>query len=162
MDSDVAMVPTGDSSSLPGPSSSSKKPKRFEIKKWNAVALWAWDIVVDNCAICRNHIMDLCIECQANQASATCLGYKGVAVVLFRLVQVAGEEPNPCWWKGPREVFKSVVLFLLYGLKHVFNVTSCYSKYSNTYHIQFCSVLFYTYSHKAKPLIQFCSVLFTH
>lgn len=56
------------------------------------MALWAWDIVVDNCAICRNHIMDLCmidwmdgvflgffglifggvgIECQANQASAT-------------------------------------------------------------------------------------------
>lgn len=32
---------------------------RFEVKKWNAVALWAWDIVVDNCAICRNHIMDL-------------------------------------------------------------------------------------------------------
>ncbi|XP_046836013.1 RING-box protein 1 isoform X2 [Vespa crabro] len=29
------------------------------------------NIVVDNCAICRNHIMDLCIECQANQASAT-------------------------------------------------------------------------------------------
>ncbi|CAA7388268.1 unnamed protein product [Spirodela intermedia] len=50
----------------------SKKPKRFEIKKWNAVTLWAWDIVVDNCAICRNHIMDLCIECQANQASNTC------------------------------------------------------------------------------------------
>uniref|UniRef100_A0ACD5YXZ5 Uncharacterized protein n=1 Tax=Avena sativa TaxID=4498 RepID=A0ACD5YXZ5_AVESA len=48
-----------------------KKAKRLEIKKWNAVALWAWDIVVDNCAICRNHIMDLCIECQANQASAT-------------------------------------------------------------------------------------------
>ncbi|KAI4851105.1 hypothetical protein E4T44_02345 [Aureobasidium sp. EXF-8845] len=45
--------------------------KRFEVKKWNAVALWAWDIVVDNCAICRNHIMDLCIDCQANQASAT-------------------------------------------------------------------------------------------
>ena len=45
--------------------------KRFEVKKWNAVALWAWDIVVDNCAICRNHIMDPCIECQANQASAT-------------------------------------------------------------------------------------------
>ncbi|CAI0470738.1 unnamed protein product, partial [Linum tenue] len=73
MDSDVAMIPAGEggSSAAAGPSSSSKKPKRFEIKKWNAVALWAWDIVVDNCAICRNHIMDLCIECQANQASAT-------------------------------------------------------------------------------------------
>merc|ERR1712099_175980 len=56
------------------PSSSScakNEKKRFEVKKWNAVALWAWDIGVDNCAICRNHIMDLCIECQANQASAT-------------------------------------------------------------------------------------------
>eukprot|EP00456_Euglypha_rotunda_P029267 TRINITY_DN2294_c0_g1_i1.p1 TRINITY_DN2294_c0_g1~~TRINITY_DN2294_c0_g1_i1.p1 ORF type:complete len:150 (+),score=19.35 TRINITY_DN2294_c0_g1_i1:274-723(+) len=49
-----------------------KKPtKIFEVKKWNAVALWAWDLQVDSCAICRNHIMDLCIECQANQASAT-------------------------------------------------------------------------------------------
>ncbi|KAL6124310.1 hypothetical protein ACLB2K_076824 [Fragaria x ananassa] len=70
LDSDVPMVPAGEGSSGAG-SSSVKKPKRFEIKKWNAVALWAWDIVVDNCAICRNHIMDLCIECQANQASAT-------------------------------------------------------------------------------------------
>ncbi|TQD83973.1 hypothetical protein C1H46_030476 [Malus baccata] len=69
LDSDVPMVPAGEGSSSAG--SSTKKPKRFEIKKWNAVALWAWDIVVDNCAICRNHIMDLCIECQANQASAT-------------------------------------------------------------------------------------------
>ena len=50
---------------------SGKEKPRFEVKKWNAVALWAWDIVVDNCAICRNHIMDLCIECQANQGSAT-------------------------------------------------------------------------------------------
>ena len=57
---------------MPSSSSGAKgEKKRFEVKKWSAVALWAWDIVVDNCAICRNHIMDLCIECQANQASAT-------------------------------------------------------------------------------------------
>uniref|UniRef100_A0A8C9W985 Ring-box 1, E3 ubiquitin protein ligase n=1 Tax=Scleropages formosus TaxID=113540 RepID=A0A8C9W985_SCLFO len=55
----------------PSGANSGASKKRFEVKKWNAVALWAWDIVVDNCAICRNHIMDLCIECQANQASAT-------------------------------------------------------------------------------------------
>ncbi|KAI3886695.1 hypothetical protein MKX03_011117 [Papaver bracteatum] len=78
LDTDVNMIPAGEtpSTAVAGPSSCcsskhSNKPKRFEIKKWNAVALWAWDIVVDNCAICRNHIMDLCIECQANQASAT-------------------------------------------------------------------------------------------
>ncbi|KAF2346815.1 Zinc finger RING-H2-type [Trinorchestia longiramus] len=56
---------------VPSSSTSKGDKKRFEVKKWIAVALWAWDIVVDNCAICRNHIMDLCIECQANQASAT-------------------------------------------------------------------------------------------
>ncbi|KAK8395214.1 hypothetical protein O3P69_006143 [Scylla paramamosain] len=56
---------------VPSSSTSKHDKKRFEVKKWNAVALWAWDIVVDNCAICRNHIMDLCIECQANQASVT-------------------------------------------------------------------------------------------
>ncbi|XP_026194352.1 uncharacterized protein LOC113147577 [Cyclospora cayetanensis] len=65
---------TPDSSSISSSSSSSSSvsvpEKRFEVKKWSAVALWAWDIVVDNCAICRNHIMDLCIECQANQSNA--------------------------------------------------------------------------------------------
>ncbi|KAK1932787.1 hypothetical protein X943_000801 [Babesia divergens] len=44
---------------------------RFTIKKWSAVALWSWDIAVDNCAICRNHIMDPCIECQANGNEST-------------------------------------------------------------------------------------------
>ncbi|KAF7123072.1 hypothetical protein RHSIM_Rhsim12G0210900 [Rhododendron simsii] len=71
MDTDVTMVPAGEgSSSVPGPSS--KKPKRFEIKKWNAVALWAWGTFYPNPNLLhKNHIMDLCIECQANQASAT-------------------------------------------------------------------------------------------
>ncbi|MBA0744847.1 hypothetical protein Gogos_007451 [Gossypium gossypioides] len=49
------------------PSSSTEEPKHFDMKKWSSVAFWSWDIVVDNCAVCRNHIMDLCIECQANQ-----------------------------------------------------------------------------------------------
>ena len=48
------------------------KPSRlFEVKRWNAVCLWSWDLVVDSCAICRNHIMDLCIECQANNSGAS-------------------------------------------------------------------------------------------
>jgi E3 ubiquitin-protein ligase RBX1 len=52
------------------PADDNSKP-RFQIKKWNSVALWAYDITVDTCAICRNHIHDLCIECQANQQSTT-------------------------------------------------------------------------------------------
>ncbi|KAM7354859.1 E3 ubiquitin-protein ligase RBX1-like [Cochliomyia hominivorax] len=43
-----------------------KARKRFIIKKWQAQALWSWDLAIDNCAICRNQIMDFCIECQAN------------------------------------------------------------------------------------------------
>ena len=42
---------------------------RFEVKRWHASALWSWDIQVETCAICRNHIMDLCLECQANQVN---------------------------------------------------------------------------------------------
>lgn len=45
----------------------SKEEKRFKVRKWSAIALWAYDITVDNCAICRNHIMDKCIECQSFQ-----------------------------------------------------------------------------------------------
>lgn len=56
-----------------------QKPERyFEVKKWNAVALWSiycykdlgWNIHVDNCAICKNHIMEKCIECDAAEESS--------------------------------------------------------------------------------------------
>ncbi|KIM88624.1 hypothetical protein PILCRDRAFT_813592 [Piloderma croceum F 1598] len=72
MDVDIDPVDTPAATSKPKAVDKEKESKkRFEVKKWNAVSLWAWDIVVDNCAICRNHIMDLCIDCQANQVSAT-------------------------------------------------------------------------------------------
>jgi len=67
----AAKAAASSSSSLETGAAASPSKLRFEVKRWNAVALWAWDIQVDNCAICRNHIMDLCIECQANQASAS-------------------------------------------------------------------------------------------
>lgn len=41
-----------------------QKKKRFEIKKWTAVAFWSWDQTNETCAICRNHLMEPCIECQ--------------------------------------------------------------------------------------------------
>jgi RING-box protein 1 len=37
---------------------------RFEIKKWNAVAMWSWDICADTCAICRNSLNEPSIEYQ--------------------------------------------------------------------------------------------------
>lgn len=57
----------------------------FEIKKWNAVALWSWENDVDTCAICRNNIMDPCIECQASNGDAKteCAVAWGICGVCF-------------------------------------------------------------------------------
>ena len=37
-----------------------EETERIQLKKWNAVALWSWDVEVDNCAICHNLVMELC------------------------------------------------------------------------------------------------------
>jgi hypothetical protein len=42
-DTEMLTGPSGEGSSAGASSSAvAKRPKRFEIKKWNAVALWAW------------------------------------------------------------------------------------------------------------------------
>lgn len=46
--------------------SSSTSAPRFEIKKWNAVTMWSWDVCADTCAICRNSLNEPSIEYQAN------------------------------------------------------------------------------------------------
>lgn len=45
--------------------------KRFEVKKWNAVAVWSWSISTDTCAICRNSLHEPSIEYQANPTAAS-------------------------------------------------------------------------------------------
>ncbi len=39
--------------------SKSKAPsgQMFTLKKWNAVAMWQWDVECDTCAICRVQVM---------------------------------------------------------------------------------------------------------
>ena len=39
-----------------GKGKASKEPL-FSVKKWNAVAMWSWDVECDTCAICKVHIM---------------------------------------------------------------------------------------------------------
>jgi RING-box protein 1 len=65
---DVEMEETAeaaDSEEVVKPKASGSAP-RFEIKKWNAVAMWSWDICADTCAICRNSLNEPSIEYQAN------------------------------------------------------------------------------------------------
>jgi RING-box protein 1 len=52
-------------SATKGAAASASVP-RFEIKKWNAVAMWSWDSCAEHCAICRNSINEPSIEYQAN------------------------------------------------------------------------------------------------
>lgn len=91
------------------------------------------DIVVDNCAICRNHIMDLCIECQANQASATsdeCTVAWGMcstfiintSIVIYSVVDHAFHFHCISRWLKTRQVcplgkIVYIVVLCIYGLK---------------------------------------------
>jgi len=43
-----------------------KNEKMFTLKKWNAVAMWSWDVECDTCAICRVQVMDACLRCQGD------------------------------------------------------------------------------------------------
>lgn len=40
-----------------GDSEPQKFEKMFTLKKWNAVAMWSWDVECDTCAICRVQVM---------------------------------------------------------------------------------------------------------
>lgn len=48
-----------------------EKKSRCELLKWNATALWEWTVSNKECDICRNHIMNICVECgnSKNEAS---------------------------------------------------------------------------------------------
>jgi len=43
-----------------GDPESQKSDKMFTLKKWNAVAMWSWDVECDTCAICRVQVMGKC------------------------------------------------------------------------------------------------------
>jgi len=59
---------------------SSSSGRLFSLKKWNAVAMWSWDVECDTCAICRVQVMDACLRCQA-ESKADARGAKDCVVV---------------------------------------------------------------------------------
>lgn len=50
--------------SAPPPSSYSSGPCIITVNQWDAVALWSWNTQAESCAICKNALVDACIDCQ--------------------------------------------------------------------------------------------------
>jgi RING-box protein 1 len=68
---DGAKVTEEEEEKRKGKQAAGKNSKRFQVKKWNAVAVWSWSISTDTCAICRNSLHEPSIEYQANPTSAS-------------------------------------------------------------------------------------------
>mmetsp|Transcript_12943 Transcript_12943/g.21896 ORF Transcript_12943/g.21896 Transcript_12943/m.21896 type:complete len:80 (+) Transcript_12943:22-261(+) len=49
---------------------SSGQKDKFVIQKWNAVTMWKWQGEIDQCQICRQMLMESCIDCTAAELSA--------------------------------------------------------------------------------------------
>ncbi|XP_039345818.1 RING-box protein 2 isoform X2 [Mauremys mutica] len=69
----MADVEDGDEPGAPHahPGSSGAKAgaadKMFSLKKWNAVAMWSWDVECDTCAICRVQMPALDVKLKTNK-----------------------------------------------------------------------------------------------
>ncbi|CAD1478515.1 unnamed protein product [Heterotrigona itama] len=50
-----------------------KTDKLFILKKWNAVAMWSWDVECDTCAICRVQVMGVNLTRIAILAEYSCI-----------------------------------------------------------------------------------------
>nr|XP_044992609.1 RING-box protein 2 isoform X2 [Jaculus jaculus] len=50
--------------------SKSGADKMFSLKKWNAVAMWSWDVECDTCAICRVQMPALDVKLKTNKRIA--------------------------------------------------------------------------------------------
>ncbi|XP_059519728.1 RING-box protein 2 isoform X4 [Myotis daubentonii] len=88
-DVEDAEEPCALSSHSGGAGSKSGGDKMFSLKKWNAVAMWSWDVECDTCAICRVQVMDACLRCQAENKQEDCVALLGnnsadVQLIIFR------------------------------------------------------------------------------
>ena len=53
--------------------SSASTDKMFSLKKWNAAAMWSWDVECDTCAICRVQVMGKLIQLSSlNHETSEC------------------------------------------------------------------------------------------
>ncbi|KAM9009299.1 RING-box protein 2 isoform 2-T2 [Guaruba guarouba] len=52
--------------------------KMFSLKKWNAVAMWSWDVECDTCAICRVQMPVLDVKLKTNKKTVLWFGENAI------------------------------------------------------------------------------------
>ena len=69
------------------------------MKKWNAVAVWSWNVVTDTCAICRNNLHEPRCDRKAvptgkDSVTLVCLsvGFRSIDVQAMGTQQVATDH----------------------------------------------------------------------
>ncbi|XP_032708266.1 RING-box protein 2 isoform X1 [Lontra canadensis] len=92
--------------------------KMFSLKKWNAVAMWSWDVECDTCAICRVQVMDACLRCQAENKQEDCVGRQHIELCRGwgpphhpQILNNAGKSPN----HSASSHFLSVIYTVVWG-----------------------------------------------
>ncbi|KAK1332391.1 hypothetical protein QTO34_007066 [Cnephaeus nilssonii] len=90
--------------------------KMFSLKKWNAVAMWSWDVECDTCAICRVQVMDVKLKTNKRIVlsgttkvvlTKCCKQFKGLrTAVHYGAVQELGPPHHSqileLWWDVPK------------------------------------------------------------
>lgn len=57
MADDIDMEKPAEKTVVSNANDCSKSEKMFSLKRWNAVAMWSWDVECEICAICRVQVM---------------------------------------------------------------------------------------------------------
>jgi hypothetical protein len=52
----------------------------LKVKKWQAVAVWSWNVVTDTCAICRNNLHEPSIDVQATGTGQVPKDHPGLSI----------------------------------------------------------------------------------
>lgn len=92
----------------------SKPEKMFTLKKWNAVAMWSWDVECDTCAICRVQVMGkqspvLGYVLDGNFGSTT--GYENSGVVLAKMKETKHFNSHLIYCSHKSECFQCLDLY---------------------------------------------------
>ena len=65
-----------------------QEERMFTLKKWNAVAMWSWDVECDTCAICRVQVQSNRPVSAVLEAVSFCFTKHRILVLVFLILTI--------------------------------------------------------------------------